>query len=660
MTLRWQLLLVSLLTLVLPWAGFQYVQELETVLRKSEERALEHQARLLAQRLAERDRPLAGPDRAPGESSFPAHDLPAPPLASAPELDGYPGDWPRTAWAAPWAADAGQDVAFLAGRHDGYLYLYVQADGRGENLDLVLALEDDRGRLKRFRFPPSPPGTTSPGRMESPSNLEWRIQANRQESTRQAHLEIRLPLDMVSGRLGFLVRDGDGVSRAGTLSRADMRPGLLVYGSADLAGLLERYLAPGQRALLADARGWVLAQAGEAGPDHATLDNQSLNARLYRLALDRRYAEHALSPGPLTRIDPLPLKPPDSDGVSSARYALPDSDRLVLVTTVPVAPDGRLVLEQVTTRVLTLADQALSRLVGVSLLAGLLAAAGLLAYATLLSLRIGRLRDAAEQARRQGGRLEHRLPGTTSGDELGDLARSFQELLAEVNEQTRYLQSLGNTLAHELRTPMTVVKSSLDNLEHEDLPPSSQPYLQRAGEGVQRLQRILASLREAARIEQGVGQGETTEVDLSALLGGMVRAYRDAFPGRRFELDAPSTACRTRGAPELLAQMLDKLVENAVEFSPEGGLIRVALAPWERGWRLTVANQGQPLPDGPAGRLFDSLVSVRRHRDGQPHLGLGLHIVRLVAEHHGGSVTARNSAALGGAEFTVALPGLAP
>lgn len=657
MTLRWQLLLVSLLTLVLPWAGFQYVQELETVLRKSEERTLEHQARLLAQRLAERDRPLSGPDRAEGEQSFPAHDLPAPLLPAAPELDGYPGDWPRTPWTTPWDASARQTTTFLAGRHDGYLYLYVQAEGRSEDLDLVLSLEDDRGRLKRFRFPPAPPGITSPGRLESSAAVEWRIQANRQESTRQAHLEIRLPLDMVSGRLGFLVRDAGGTPRAGTLARPDMRPGLLVYGSADLEGLLERYVEPGQRALLADSNGWVLAQAGEAGPGAAALASHSLNARLYRLALDRTYPEHELDPGALTRIrEPLGQAAPA--GVSSRLYALPESDRLVLVTTVPVAPDGVLVLEKVTTRVLTLADQALSRLVAVSLLAGLLAAAGLLAYATILSVRIGRLRDAAEQARKHGGHLEQPLPGTASGDELGDLARSFQELLAELNEQTRYLQNLGNTLAHELRTPMTVVKSSLDNLEHEALPDTARPYLRRAEEGADRLRRILAALGEAARIEQGLGQGEHEALDLDALVSALAGGYRDAFPGRRFTYHGPGGPARVLGAPDLLAQALDKLVENAVEFSPEGGLIEIRLEPVAGRWRLRVANEGPRLARDARPRLFDSLVSHRQARDGGVHLGLGLHIVKLVAEHHGGGVSAGDSARLSGAEFTLELPAL--
>ncbi len=110
------------------------------------------------------------------------------------------------------------------------------------------------------------------------------------------------------------------------------------------------------------------------------------------------------------------------------------------------------------------------------------------------------------------------------------------------------------------------------------------------------------------------------------------------------------------GAPDLLAQMMDKLVENAVEFSPDQGLIQIHLEHANDRWRLSVANEGARLPLEAREKLFDSLVSQRGKRDGSPHLGLGLHVVKLIAEHHGGSVSAGDSRALSGAEFRIVLP----
>jgi len=527
---------------------------------------------------------------------------------------------------------------------------------------VVLALEDRSGRLRRYRLADAPPGPGNATRLEDDTSVQWRIQANRQETAERILVEMRIPVDMVEGRMGFMVLDGAGNARGGSMDQLLARPGRLVRGNPDLDSLLGQFSEAGQRVRVVDTQGWVLAQQGgfPSSDDEAfgrTAQHPSINARIYRMVLDQPYPPYPVSRAKPERLPETLLGPAGPGQSRVSRHRLPDSDRLVLSAAVPIKRGdtigGALLMERQTDRVLTLADQALSRLVNLSLLAGLLAALGLLAYASYLSLRIRRLRDAASVALSPGGRLRTVMPGTGRADELGDLSRSFQGLLRELDEYTRYLKNLGDTLAHELRTPMTVVQSSLDNLQHEALPPGALPYLERAGEGVQRLQRILTALREAARIEQSVGQAEMQPVDLAALLRALVQGYRDAFPARRFELDTPEQTCTIRGSPELLSQMLDKLVENAVEFSPESGLIRLTLEHQVDSLDVRVANQGSALPPGSADRLFDSLVSVRNKRDTSPHLGLGLHIVKLIAEHHGGQVRASNSAQLGGAEFSI-------
>lgn len=665
MKLRWQLILVSLLTLVLPWAGFQYVAELESVLRQAEEDSLHDRATLIASRLEERDRSLYGSEAIDAQPSHPAHDLYTRRLAHPPVLDGFSDDWQQSTLPAPWSKNPEEPGArYLAGKHGEYFYLYLETPGLAEDMDVVLALEDKQGRLKRFQFEPAPPGITSPARLESPDTVEWRIQASRQESTHFAHIEMRIPANMVEGRMGFLVRDAGRQPLAGSISKRKMRPGLLIYGSEDLPGLLARYTSENQRVSLTGPRGWVLAREGKLASAQTGFGTgekpMSINARLYRLVLDRQYPDYPQDLSDVARLADQVTEAGSTDQPLTHLYAMPDSDRLILSHAIPLfhheEPAGILVVEQVTSRVLTLADQALSRLVGLSLMATLLAAAGLLGYSTYLSLRIRRLRDAANQALQPGGRLRSELPGTHRQDELGDLARSFQSLLTELDEYTLYLKNLGDTLAHELRTPMTVVKSSLDNLEHENLPDSAQPYLRRAGEGVNRLHRILSALREAARIEQGVRHSEHERLDLGQLLEMLCNGYQDAFPERRFELFTPDTPCTMQGAPDLLAQMMDKLVENAVEFSPVKGRIQIRLEQDDDRWLLSVANEGPRLPMEAREKLFDSLVSQRGKRDGSPHLGLGLHVVKLIAEHHGGRVSAGDSQALSGAEFRIELP----
>ncbi len=103
--------------------------------------------------------------------------------------------------------------------------------------------------------------------------------------------------------------------------------------------------------------------------------------------------------------------------------------------------------------------------------------------------------------------------------------------------------------------------------------------------------------------------------------------------------------------------MLDKLVANAHEFATPGTAIAIRLARAGDAGRLTVENEGPALPRGMREQLFDSMVSVRPGTSGDvPHLGLGLYIVRLVAEFHGGTVRADDRGDGRGVVLTVALP----
>jgi two-component system sensor histidine kinase ChvG len=144
--------------------------------------------------------------------------------------------------------------------------------------------------------------------------------------------------------------------------------------------------------------------------------------------------------------------------------------------------------------------------------------------------------------------------------------------------------------------------------------------------------------------------------DLRALMSSAIAAYRDGFPQVNIALEIPPDPCFVRGAPDLLVQLLDKLIENAVDFCPADGVISVRLTRAQGNYFLDVINDGPPIPDPLLGRLFESLFEGREGRDDRPHFGLGLYIVRLVAEFHGGTAIAANRSDGGGAIFTISLP----
>ena len=200
-------------------------------------------------------------------------------------------------------------------------------------------------------------------------------------------------------------------------------------------------------------------------------------------------------------------------------------------------------------------------------------------------------------------------------------------------------------------------RSSVDNLALHPLPDEVRVYIARAQEGLGRLASIITRMTEATRLEESLAEADRERFDLARVIIGCVDGYRAAYPGRVFELRVPSGEAPFFGAPDLIAQMLDKLCENAVEFAVADTPIVVALQQDETRYRIAVSNRGPALPETMQGRLFDSMVSVRAGSgDSAPHLGLGLYIVRLIAEFHGGRAIAANRTDGEGVTVSVTLP----
>jgi signal transduction histidine kinase len=282
-------------------------------------------------------------------------------------------------------------------------------------------------------------------------------------------------------------------------------------------------------------------------------------------------------------------------------------------------------------------------------------AAGLWYFATRLSRRVERLSGAVSRAMVDAAR-PGALPLRDDRDELGELARNNQKLLRAVADYNQYLQTLAGKLSHELKTPLAITRSSLDNLASQDLDAEARRFLHRALEGVDRQAAIVRAMSEASRLEASIGVAEWETIDLNSLVQSCVEGYREVHPGRILKVRVPDDKSMFDCAPDLLAQALDKLVDNALSLSEANDEVQVVLRATGGGYQLAVRNTGSRLPDELQERLFDSLVSLREKRGAGPHLGLGLYIVRLVAVAHGGEVSARNLPAGVGVEFQITLP----
>jgi signal transduction histidine kinase len=652
MSLRLKLLLLGLATLVLPWGGCRYARQMESALREGEENSLQAVAQTIASSLQGRGDLLYREGKAHVAAAAGLYDLQPIVLTAQPFLDGYAGEWPRAPAAWAWFAKGRHRFGILTGVFERMLYIQLDVqddhlvfDTAGANPlessavgDRVwLGMQDPDGLERQVFIAATGPGSVTARRIETgeygqqQAVDEPRIVGAWQPSPHGYRLEARVPLSMIGPRFGVLIDDreerGATPVSYGTLRSDDLHTvGRLIVAAPELTGYLAQFMQPGLRLSVATPSGHPLAQADalaqvtELGPERGVL------ARFYRRFVDR---------------------PGERKLIESAAPIYDREHRDVI---------GNLQVTQTADRWLGLRDRALTQMLNFTLITSAVAVIAMFAFAARLAVRLSRLRRASESALTREG-LVTTFPETAAPDELGDVARGFSTLLGRLNEYTGYLRTLAGKLAHEIRTPLTIVRSSLENLETEEVPSTARVYLDRARQGSERLNAILIAMGAATRVEEAIGNSERSRFDLVPVIASAAGAYRAAFPERAFATELPDEPTMIDGAPDLIVQLLDKLIDNAVDFSPPAATIVIRLALEPHFAVLEVDNPGPPLAAETRARLFESLWQSRGggDSDSRPHFGLGLYIVRLIAEFHGGSASATNLPEETGARFSVRL-----
>lgn len=671
MKLRSQLLLVTAIVLLLPVLGLQFVGQVERLLRSGLEEALIDSTTALATVIP---RPEEIP--APGADPLYVHAAHQPLL-----LDGYGDDWAswlrlterlgpagRVQHEARAPLTAQRPLSLALARSPSGLHVLLRmrdadtrfADAAGRPGERVALRFADGARDGTMEIAPAAPGRFT--RAGSPG--QWPVvHGNWQVHADGWNLELRIPLRDRPKRLGLTITDVDAVG-ASRFGIEDTVP--LVARDPLLTQMLGEVVPARMRAWIVTPAGYVLAFADGAGG----LRGGSEAPSPWQALLFERLAGDALSSRP----------PPDAysarlagDDLSAAREGavravwMIDRDRPRPIARVRVAmplsgqgtDDALLVVERDADALMLLASEAVLRLVGASLLTFAVAAVVLLGFAGLLSLRIRRLQRAAENAVAEDGRVVARLAPARGGDELAGLSRSMASLLERLRVHQQYLRTLADRLAHELRTPLAMIDSSLANLgQHleSDAPhgEDSRRYLERAGQGSRRLNRILQAMSQAARLEEALIEEPFERFDLAGLVEEYCAARQSAEPGCRIAAPEPGRPVRIDGSPDLVAQLMDKLLDNARDFVPDGGRIEVRLRAKDGRAVLEVENEGPSIDRAEAEAVFEPMVSHRPTGGEVPHLGLGLFIARLIAERHRGRLSARPTAA--GTCFTFEIP----
>jgi len=698
-SIRSKILLVSLTLLVIPGIGYQYIKEMEAHLRTGQEESLLDRARIIASILNEQPdlfkaREEIAPTVKKGRHLF------VRPLRSPIQLDGYIEDWlPYESRLQSYGLDhlifsSGQynpdSLSFRhqVGSHKGYLYALfevtddsvVYRQPNSLRLDysdhLQIALQGTDGKFHRYLLTTQSPGWVNGYLMPAdpknpvPIKTEVRIKGEWQETEDGYNLEIRIPISMVGDKIGFAILDVDDkrtrkinaiISTAGTRKVEEM--GTIVIPSPEIEKILKRVVGLSSRIWVVDRNSRVLAIAG-------SLIKKSKDTNLTDKNVDENGEETSVISGLFRLFYQMILKQPTTEfvddlstvsslegpemesavnGKPATRWRQTSDQRVnILNAAYPIISDtkvvGAIVLEQTSNSILLLQNRAMEILINQSVLAFLFAVVILLTFATRLSMRISRLRDDADSAIGSDGKVKGSIAYSNEGDELGDLSRSFSNMLERLSQYNRYLETMASKLSHELRTPISVVRSSLDNLDLENLDDESKKITGRAREGVERLSNIIIRMSEATRLEQTLQMEERVDFDIENVVEGCVEGYKLANPDQNFifVVDNQNQPLIINGAPDLIAQMLDKLISNAMDFCLQHTPIVVKLERKNKVVKLSVLNQGTILPEQMQSNLFDSMVSLRESRGAEPHLGLGLYIVRMISEFHHGNVTANN------------------
>lgn len=322
---------------------------------------------------------------------------------------------------------------------------------------------------------------------------------------------------------------------------------------------------------------------------------------------------------------------------------------------------GAVVLEETTGSSQSIKFAALESLLTTTVIVFLVGFVALLGFAWRLAFRVRRLQTEADAAIDSHGRITGRISGSATDDEISALAHTLDATLQRLGRYNGYLEQMAARLSHELRTPVAVVRSSLDNLKSGSLTEEDRIYVDRAGEGVSRLSALISRMAEATQLESMLRDTERENFDLVKVVRGCVDGYRMAYATTSprhisFEpnLDTPIPF---HGIPDAVAQMLDKLVQNAVDFAMPGTPIVVSLRADSHQVIVSIQNMGPQIPATVIASLFVSMVSSRSHSGAQEgHLGLGLYVSRLIAEFHGGSISAENLPDGSGVRFRVVFP----
>lgn len=688
-----KLLLVGLVLLAVPWLSYVQLVEMERLLIQGQQNAQLLIARGVAAVFNERDDLF---NELPVQLDE-YESLYAVPLYGTVRIDGSVADWDESALRGSrrFTHQGETDASFelTLGEQVNELYGFVKikddiaiyrdlADLRLNTADHVrIEFTDTTGQRARVALTFSTPGFGTGYLMASDwrTPLEWTPindvigYLNRTNDGYQ--LEFRMPIaKLAHGRdfsLSFVDVD-DANSRVQRVvnttqaSNPQFNLNLVVLRSIEAMDLIAGLEYVDTKIVVYDQQRRI---RGESDPNTSTSDSESTDSTglvsgfefirplVHLLTLGETWTELSVEDSQ-ARFDraledaltgnPTAIRHLSSTGTPAVTAAYPVRSQNETL--------GAVTIESDINQILSFQQSALRQIVFVSGVALLFILVVTVGFSARLAYRIRRLRREAANAIDEYGRLTRTSleAEVNAGDEIGDLARAIDSMLTRLKEHSAFVERMPRTLRHEVNNPLNTLSTSLENLEQAETKAEREECINSAQRGVQRIGAIVQNLADASNLEDALRSEERSPLDIQELLKSYVENLNRGRETPLFVYRGVREAAVLLGSDIHIEQMMDKIVDNAIDFHRPNSQIKIHLELFDNLIRITVGNRGPTLGES-AHLMFERLVS-RRSSKSSSHFGLGLYIVRVIAEYHGGTVSAFNLRDQSGVLISVQLP----
>ncbi len=286
---------------------------------------------------------------------------------------------------------------------------------------------------------------------------------------------------------------------------------------------------------------------------------------------------------------------------------------------------------------------------------------------------VRRLAESAERVRR-GIRTRVEIPDMTSRrDEIGHLSGALRDMTSALYRRIEAIESFAADVAHELKNPLTSLRSAVETLPLAKSDDSRKRLLAVIEHDVKRLDRLISDISDASRLDAELQRNDMAPVNLTKLLNTVVSVRNEVRQGDVAKVTLSFEGADTRafivpGHDSRLGQIIDNLIDNARSFSPPGGTVRVTCRRRRNEVEIVVEDDGPGIPQDAFEKIFERFYTDRPQQNFGQNSGLGLSISKQIVEAHGGRMWAENrtgaAAAEGeappvlGARFVVQLPAM--